>query len=270
MADDRRRSIPSGAFPRAPGATPGAMPAVGARDPRDPRAQVVVPVRYRYESIIDFVETQSANVSKSGMFVTTTEILPPGTVLEFEVVLADGFLLLKGKADVVRASSVPPRGLGLKFLQLEEQSRKLIDRIVEVNAKEGKKPSVSLDFEPVEPVGATNSRGFAVAPGTGSTGVIWKDQDLAIQLNTASVSYFVYNPLLNIRLGGFVVPADKEVPLGTLFSVSITTANGEVLFSGKGKVVAKHEKRLGIRLVDVDKAVLGRLQTEVNRLVPSK
>ena len=66
-----------------------------------------------------------------------------------------------------------------------------------------------------------------------------------------------------------MVPADKEVPLGTLFTVSITTPSGESLFAGKGKVVAKHEKRLGIRLVDVDKAVLARLQAEVNRLVPS-
>ena len=50
--------------------------------PRDPRAQVVVPVRYRYESIIDFVETQSVNVSKSGMFVMTGDMVPVGTVLD--------------------------------------------------------------------------------------------------------------------------------------------------------------------------------------------
>jgi hypothetical protein len=284
MSDDRRKNHPTGQFPRVPEAVPRPVapagsaairigqPAVasGARKltPRDPRAQVVVPVRYRYESIIDFHETQSANISRTGMFVVTTEVVPQYTVVEFEVSLADGFLLMKGKAEVARVSTTPPRGLGLRFVQLEESSVRLITRIVEVNTQEGKKPTVAMDFAPDTNTG--QSRSFQVSsPGSGSGGVTWRAQDLAIQLNTATVSYFVYNPLLNIRLGGFVVPADKEVPLGTLFSVSITTPGGEALFSGKGKVVAKHEKRLGIRLVDVDKAVLARLQAEVNRLVPS-
>ena len=280
MADDRRKNAPTGSSPRASEATP--RPSAVSQNPgrgftaptgiiaRDPRAQVVVPVRYRYESIIDFVETQSVNVSKSGMFVNTSEMVPVGTVLDFEVLLADGFQLLKGKAEVVRVSNHAPQGMGLKFVHLDEPSGRLINRIVEVNILEGKRPTVPLDFDPAETAITGNSRSFqAAAPGSGSAGVSWKGQDLAIQLNPATVSYFVYNPLLNIRLGGFVVPADREVPLGTLFSVSIATVAGEVLFAGKGKVVAKHEKRLGIRLVDVDKAVLGRLQSEVSRLVPS-
>lgn len=284
MSDDRRKNQPTGQFPRVPEGTPRpvapsgsaairtSQPAVasGARKltPREPRAPVVVPVRYRYESILDFHETQSANISRTGMFVLTTEMVPQYTIVEFEVGLADGFLLMRGKAEVARVSTSPPRGLGLRFVQLDEASVKLITRIVEVNSQEGKRPTVPMDFAP-ESAPGSQSRSFQVSPGSGSGGVSWKGQDLSIQLNTATVSYFVYNPLLNIRLGGFVVPADKEVPLGTLFTVSITTPAGESLFTGKGKVVAKHEKRLGIRLVDVDKQVLVRLQAEVNRLVPS-
>ena len=275
MADDRRRN-PGEATPRpvttAPTARPTqpALPAGPKRvpTPRDPRSAVVVPVRFRYESIIDFHETQSLNISKSGMFLLTSEVVPVGTQVDFEVMLADGFSLLKGKADVARVSANPPRGLGLRFVQLEPQSQKLITRIVEVNLEEGKKPTVPMDFVPAE--GTGQSRSFNIAPGSASAGVAWKDNEVSIQLNTVTVSYFVYNPLLNIRLGGFVVPADKEVPLGTIFAVSITAPSGDSLFSGKGKVVAKHEKRLGIRLTDVDKAVLTRLQAEVSRLVPSK
>ena len=279
MADDRRRNPPTGAFPR-PELTPRPVPATGAPPrpaapaparsltPRDQRSAVVVPVRFKYESIIDFVETQSVNISKSGMFVLTTDMLPVGSQLEFEIGLADGFQLLKGKAEVVRVSSTPPRGLGMRFIKVEESSQKLISRIVEVNEEEGKKSTVPLDFAAAEPTG--QSKSFAAAPGSGNAGVVWRDQEVSIQLNMATVSYFVYNPLLNIRLGGFVVPADKEVPLGTIYSVAITSPSGASLFSGKGKVVAKHEKRLGIRLTEVDKAVLARLQAEVNRLVPSK
>jgi len=245
-----------------------------ATTPREPRSAVVVPVRCKYASIIDFAETQSANISKSGMFVITTDPVAVGSAVEFEVSLADGFLLLKGKAEVARVSHVP-RGLGLKFTQLDPASSKLIERIVEVNSQEGKKPTVAMDFATAE-VNTGSSRSFKAAqPGTlgglvSQAGVTWKEQDVSVQLNPTTVSYFVYNPLLNIRLGGFVVPADREVPLGTLFTVTITSASGESLFTGKGKVVAKHEKRLGIRLVDVEKAVLARLQGEVNRLVPSK
>src|SRR4051794_10005246 len=197
VAPSRPATLPP-TKPAAPAPTPARPPAqdsfapaartmigVGMA-PRDPRAPVVVPIRYKYESIIDFVETQSVNVSRSGMFVTTNESLPLGTVLDFEFALSDGFCLLKGKADVVRVSHTPPRGLGLRFQQLDGPSQKLIDRIIEVNAREGKKPTVSMDFAPMD----TN----AVRSSTVSTGgVAWKEGEVAIQLNPTTASYFVYN-----------------------------------------------------------------------------
>ena len=232
----------------------------GMQAVRAPRAAVVVPVRCKFDSIIDFIETQSVNISRTGMFLHSGEVVPLGTVLELEVGLADGLSLLKGRAEVVRISQGPPAGLGVRFIQLEPASQRLVDRIVEVNTLEGKRPTVSLDFA------HTDATRAAAAAAAAAAGVTWKESEVAIELNAATVSYFVYNPLLNIRLGGFVVPAEKEVSLGTVFAVTITTANHETLFQGKGKVVAKHEKRLGIRLTDVDKAVLHRLQTEVAKL----
>jgi uncharacterized protein (TIGR02266 family) len=266
MADDQRRN-PSGAFDRAPGSAARTVPG-GVRSPtlsgmqavRAPRAIVIVPVRCKFESIIDFVETQSVNISRTGMFLHSSEVVPAGTVLDLEVALSDGLSLLKGKAEVVRVSPGPPAGLGVRFLHLDAASQKLVDRIVEVNTQEGKHPTVSMDFA------VTDAGRAAAAAAAAAAGITWKDNEVAIELNSATVSYFVYNPLLNIRLGGFVVPAEKEVSLGTLFTVSIFTSNHETLFQGKGKVVAKHEKRLGIRLIDVDKPVLHRLQTEVTKL----
>jgi hypothetical protein len=269
MADDRRRTIPGGSFFKetAPDRRP-TMSGTGEREfpPRATRAPVVVEVRYRYESIIDFVETQSMNVSRTGMFIASADPVAVGTMLDFEVTLSDGFCLLKGRAEVARSSQTP-RGLGVKFVQLDAGSQKLIGRIVEVNALEGRKPTVPMDFAPLD----ANAPRIVSFPGatTAVGGVVWREQEVVIELNTVTVSYFVYNPLLNIRLGGFVVPAEREVPLGTIFTVAISSMTGESLFSGKGKVVAKHEKRLGIRLVDVEKTVLTRLQAEVSRLVAS-
>jgi uncharacterized protein (TIGR02266 family) len=238
---------------------------VGAAPGRDPRASMVVPVRYKYPSFLDFVETQSSNISRSGMFVSCPDPLPIGTIVDFEFGLADGFAILRGKAEVIRLSMQPPTGMGIRFQSLDDASRKLIERIVEVNTREGKKPTVSMDFaaDPAE------LRGLAGATPI-SGGVQFNGRDLMIQVSTATVGFFIYNPLLNIRLGGFVVPAPVDVPLGTIFGVTITDFSGQMLFSGKGKVVAKHEMRLGIRLTDADKATLNRLQAEIAKLSPAK
>jgi uncharacterized protein (TIGR02266 family) len=264
MADDHRRH--TGSFEKTPGSAARQSPLAVAphRSPTLPvgiraaRAAVVVPVRCKFDSIIDFVETQSVNISRTGMYLTTSEIVPVGTVLELDVGLADGLSLLKGKAEVVRVGTTAPTGLGIRFIELDSASQRLVERIVEVNTEEGKRPTVPLDF--------ANDAGRGGAGGAAGGGVTWKDSAVDIELNPFTVSYFVYNPLLNIRLGGFVVPAEKEVSLGTVFTVTITTTAGATLFQGKGKVVAKHEKRLGIRLTDVDKIVLGRLQAEVQKL----
>src|SRR5687767_7759418 len=198
MADDRPRRTGN----VMPGTAPGSAPR-----PRDPRLAVAVPFRYKYQSILDFQEVQAVNISRSGMFVVSNEPLPVGSIIEFEFALADGFPLLRGKAEVVRVSGKPP-GMGLRFQALDEPSRKLIDRIVEVNTHEGKRPTVSLDFLDAQQVaqlkGLTGATGIA-------PGVDFKDRDLRIEINPGTASYFTNNPLLNIRLGGFVVPGPEDI-----------------------------------------------------------
>ena len=261
MADDRSRRV-TGAAPPVGGGPPSSPGQVA----REPRAAVAVPVRYRFQSFIEFIETQSMNVSRSGMFIATKSAVPIGTPIDFELALADGFPLLRGTGEVSRVSSAPP-GVGIRFNQLDEPSRKLIDRIVEVNAQEGKVPTVALDFgEPApSPSGSYRRHHTALAPGVEFSG-----RDLHVEINPATAAYFTNNPLLNIRLGGFVVPAPEDVPLGTTFAVAIYDMQHTVLWNGRGKVVAKHEARLGIRLSEVPKDVLARLQAEVMKAAPTK
>src|SRR5436190_601969 len=178
MADDRSRKL-TGAVP-AVGGVPTPVPGQIAREPR---AAVTVPVRYRYQSFVDFIETQSMNISRSGMFIASKASVPIGT---------------------------GPRGH------------------------------------------------TAISPG-----VEFNGRDLHVEINPGTAPYFTQNPLLNIRLGGFVVPAPEDVPLGTMFAVTIYDVQRAVLWNGRGKVVAKHEARLGIRLSEVPKDVLARLQAEV-------
>jgi uncharacterized protein (TIGR02266 family) len=256
MADERSRRL-TGAVPA------GGPPSSPNHVARDPRAAVAVPVRYRYQSFVEFIETQSMNVSRSGMFIASKASVPVGTPIDFEFALADGFPLLRGTGEVTRLSTNPP-GVGVRFNQLDEPSRKLIERIVEINLEEGKQPTVALDFAEAPRV-PTNPRGqTAISPGVEFSG-----RDLHVEINPGTAAYFTNNPLLNIRLGGFVVPAPEDVPLGTMFAVTIYDVQRAVLWSGRGKVVAKHEARLGIRLSEVPKEVLGRLQAEVMRAAPA-
>src|SRR5436309_1472761 len=181
MADDRSRKL-TGAVPVA-----GGPPTSSGQIARDPRAAVAVPVRFRYQSFVDFVDTQSMNVSRSGMFIASKTQVPIGTAIDFEFTLADGFALLRGKAEVVRISSTPP-GIGVRFNQLDEPSRKLIDRIVEINVEEGKRPTIALDFAEAAPRG-TNPRGqTAISPG-----VEFNGRDLHIEINPGTAPYFTNN-----------------------------------------------------------------------------
>jgi uncharacterized protein (TIGR02266 family) len=249
--------------------------------PREARIPLAAQVRLQYASILDFHESQSVNISRTGMFVASASPAPVGTLLDFEFCLEDGLCLLKGKGQVVRVTQQPTVGMGVRFRELDEESRKCITRIVEINEQEGRAPRVPLNFEESRPVDSgpvddwSSEAQPAVRPGQslhGATrlqpGLSVVGLDLQVRLTPLTAGYFTNNPLINIRLGGFVVPVDDEVSLGAAFDVSITDNEGISLFHGKGKVVAKDGRRIGIRLSDIAKPVLTQLQAEVARLSP--
>jgi uncharacterized protein (TIGR02266 family) len=246
--------------------------------PRAPRVPVVAQVKLGYRSILDFHASQSLNISRSGMFVASDRPGPVGSIVEFEFALADGLSLLKGKGEVVRVTTNPVTGMGVRFRELDDNSRRCLERIVATNEQEGRVSHIPLDFTneasildtravtpaPPGPPVAHSLRGATrVQPGLAVNG-----RSLEIRLTPLTVGYFTNNPLINIRLGGFVIPIDEEVSLGGAFDVAIMDMEGISLFHGKGKVVAKHEHRIGIRLADVDKSVLTHLQAEVGKLSP--
>lgn len=246
------------------------------------RVHVAFPVRVRYESVIDFVQTQSMNISRTGMFISTPEPAPIGSRIDFEFALSDGFTLLRGSAEVVRAVRGGVTGMGIRFIDLDEESRRLIDRIVDVNDEEGRNPTLGFDFSRpatatsmpvVGPSGVLEAPPVAAPPPAAAPPqrpIAFEGRNVRIALGPLTVHVFTQNPLLNVRTGGIFVPADEDVPLGTMFEVEIVDASGGKLLAAKGKVVAKQELRVGIRLVDPDKDALGRLRAEVAKLAPSK
>ena len=271
-------AVDSAGQPTRPYPPTATVPRVEQRG--ETRIPLAAQVRLQYSSILDFHESQSVNISRSGMFVASDTPAPVGTPVDFEFCLDDGLTLLRGKGEVVRVTQHPVSGIGVRFRELDADSRRCIERIVEINEQEGRTSRISLEFgegrsvtpRPIDarPTPAAIARtahplhgATRVQPGLSVVG-----RDLQVRLTPLTVGYFTNNPLINIRLGGFVIPIEDEVSLGASFDVTIIDNDGMSLFGGKGKVVAKHERRIGVRLSDVSKPVMARLQAEVARLSP--
>ncbi len=91
-----------------------------------------------------FLTEYSSNISMTGMFVRSQNPEPPGTLVDFELHLADGLQLIKGTAEVVwvrAADDGPdrPGGMGLRFVRLDKESRRVIRWAVEKHLREGGK-----------------------------------------------------------------------------------------------------------------------------------
>ena len=57
---------------------------------KDPRAKVLsMTVRYKSATVDEFIEHHSHDVSRGGMFIKTPSPFPPGTLLKFEIRIAE-------------------------------------------------------------------------------------------------------------------------------------------------------------------------------------
>lgn len=102
-------------------------------------------VKIRVPQFDTFVTEYSSNISTTGMFIHTADPKPPGTHVTFEFSVADDWKLIRGQAQVVwvrhRAQGPEqPPGMGVRFVELDAQSRRLIRWIVEKHIREGGKP----------------------------------------------------------------------------------------------------------------------------------
>lgn len=223
---------------------------------RAPRCNVRIHVLYQPPGKDSTVETQLVNLSRSGMFLASRgALLDIGVAVEFQFTLDDGLVVLKGTAEVVRLALEGERGMGLRFVALDAESRSLVDRIVDANSRE----PAPVPFEEEDTHRTALPGGRAVEYGHGT---------VRIALSAATAAYFTYNPLMHIGIGGCFIPADGDVPLGTGFQLDVVDGDGRLLLRCKARVAAKQERRIGIRMVDVDRAALAKLRAEIAKLGP--
>lgn len=107
---------------------------------RDPRAKILsLTVRYKSATVAEFIEDHSYDVSRGGMFIRTSSPFPNGTLLKFEVRIAEEQRVMTGVGRVTwrrekDTGEDSPAGMGVKFIKIEDDSVEVIDRLIRARA----------------------------------------------------------------------------------------------------------------------------------------
>ena len=87
-------------------------------------------INKEFDSFDQFVREYVTNISRSGVFIKTSEPLPVGSIvnLKFTVVM-DGVETIEGEGEVVRVES-NPSGMGVVFRKLGQYSQQLVEKLL--------------------------------------------------------------------------------------------------------------------------------------------
>jgi hypothetical protein len=205
---------------------------------RAPRCRISVAVMCMPGESGPAIEAELVNVSGSGMFVTSRKLLDIGTEVGFEFKLDDGVVALRGVAEVVRREL---RGMGLRFVRLDDAGPQLLERLVEVSAAHPVPTPAAIEY------------------GHGS---------IRVKLSATTARYFTYNPLLHIGVGGCFLPADGIIALGAGYELNVVDAADKLLLRCKAKVAATQDGRIGLRFIEVEREILQQLRARIAALLP--
>lgn len=104
---------------------------------RHPRAPVDLQLRLRFSSVQQFLSAHAGDISESGMFVRGWEgdaQVGQLVTLRFDT---GSERIVEGSARVVRLVGGAEPGVGLEFVDLDEQGRKLVEMIVRIKLAAG-------------------------------------------------------------------------------------------------------------------------------------
>ena len=110
-----------------------------------PRVPLSLLIQYRFDTLEDFLSEYSTDISIGGMFIRTDKPKDEGTLVYLQFYLRDGAKLIEGLGRVVRVNSpdlpdgAAAEGMGIEFVNFDEESMELIRQIVERNTAVAKK-----------------------------------------------------------------------------------------------------------------------------------
>ncbi len=108
---------------------------------RYPRVPLSLLIQYRFDTLDDFLSEYSVNISIGGMFIKTDEVREEGSLVYLQFYLRNGAKLIEGLGKVVRANKPEfgdevgtpegmSSGMGIEFVNFDEESMRLIEQIV--------------------------------------------------------------------------------------------------------------------------------------------
>ena len=106
------------------------------------RTPVTLKIKFKSETLEQFIERYAVDVSQGGIFIRTKEPLAVGTQMKFEFQLRDASPLIAGEGTVVWTRENDPSrpaiapGMGVRFDRLAEGSQQVLERILAEKAKQ--------------------------------------------------------------------------------------------------------------------------------------
>src|SRR5438094_2958397 len=106
------------------------------------RTPVTLKIKFKSETLEQFIERYAVDVSQGGIFIRTKEPLAVGTQMKFEFQLRDASPLIGGEGTVVWTRENDPSrpaiapGMGVRFDRLAEGSQSVLERILSEKAKQ--------------------------------------------------------------------------------------------------------------------------------------
>jgi len=104
----------------------------GVTGPRRTEERTGTKIRITFKSASDFFRAYIGNLATGGLFIKTTQTVPPGTIinLEFNLPGSDHFIQVNGKVIWARSKEESderkPSGLGIQFVDMSPEDSKLL------------------------------------------------------------------------------------------------------------------------------------------------
>jgi len=128
--------------------------------PKEPRTPINLRIKFRSETLDQFIDRYAIDVSRGGIFIRTREPLAVGTQLKLDFQYQNGTPLMSGEGTVVwirdpdpNRANVPP-GMGVRFDRLSPESQAVLDQLLNDKA--------SREKTGISPIGNEKSGGIAV------------------------------------------------------------------------------------------------------------
>lgn len=95
---------------------------------RHPRVDIALLVQYRFGALEEFRTDYALNVSVSGIFISTSEVRPPGTRVFVQLTTRDGRHFLQGEGRVVRNAT---GGYAIELMGFDAEAKAVLEGLVQ-------------------------------------------------------------------------------------------------------------------------------------------